>query len=242
MSAPVNAVHPAEFYSIQVAFPALSSVYGLLSGPVFALSFAMAGLYFGKASDSKNRRNLLGGAAIVWSLASLTTGNGSSLWLLAASRFIMGSSQAATEPVMFSMMTDTFTVDKVPMANSILKTGPYIGSALASLSVMAVNTVGWRMTTNFMGAVGLVIGLLTLFTIKEPKRGAMVSEEQKAVADFREMLEEEPKKGCNPIRQLYGNDVAWYLTLGASFRSFLNDAYYYFYPAFVMMMFPQKKA
>ena len=132
---------------------------------------------------------MLGGAAIVWSMASLATGSCNSLYVLAAMRFVMGSSQAATEPVMFSMMTDTFAVDKVPMANSILKTGPYIGAALASLSVMAVNSLGWRVTTNAMGAVGLVIGLMTLLTVKEPKRGAMVSEEQKAVVDFKELLE-----------------------------------------------------
>ena len=65
-------------------------MYGLLSGPAFALSYAAAGLYFGNASDTKNRRNLLGGAAIVWSLASLATGSVNSLAVLAGMRFVMG--------------------------------------------------------------------------------------------------------------------------------------------------------
>lgn len=52
----------------------------------------------------------------------------------------------------------------------------------------------------------------------------------------------EQKKSFNPVKNIYENKVAWWLTLGASFRSLVNDAYGYFYPAFVMLMFPQKKA
>ena len=72
---------------------------------------------------------------------------------------------------MFSMINDSFPKDKVPTANAIVKTGPYIGLGLGSLSVAAINKIGWRGTTNAMGIVGVIIGLLTLFTVKEPKRG-----------------------------------------------------------------------
>ena len=74
---------------------------------------------------------------------------------------------------MFSMISDTFPKNKQPLATSVLTAGPYLGSALSCLSVIGVGIVGWRGVFNVMGAFGIAIGLLQLFTVKEPERCAM---------------------------------------------------------------------
>ena len=68
----------------------LSQYYGFLSGPGFALSNGLMGLYFGRAADKGNRSKLLAGAAIAWSLTSIVTGRVDSLLVMAIMRVTLG--------------------------------------------------------------------------------------------------------------------------------------------------------
>ena len=149
----------------------MSRFYGLLSGPAFAISNVSAGLYFGKAASKLNRSKLLAVACIVWSLTSLATGSVDSLAILALMRFGLGVAQAATEPLIFSLLVDSFPAKKLPFANSVISVGLYIGGAISCLSVIFVGNIGWRGCFKYMSAFGVTAGLIALLTLKEPIRG-----------------------------------------------------------------------
>lgn len=121
---------------------------------------------------------MLAFACIIWSLTSLATGSIESLAVLAIMRFGLGVAQAATEPLIFSLLADSFPAEKVPFANAVIEAGPYIGSAISCLSVILVASIGWRGCFNFMGVIGVAVGILQLLTIKEPKRGAFSTESE----------------------------------------------------------------
>ena len=171
--APEGAINPASFYSISAEYPKLKEYYGLLAGPAFSISNALAGIYFGKKADSSNRIKLLSFAIIGWSITSIMNGSVNSLAALAIGRFVLGMFTAAGEPLIFSLIGDTIPIEKVPVANSIIKAANYLGSALCGLSALLIPTLGWRVCALGIGFMGVVIGSLALLTIKEPSRGAI---------------------------------------------------------------------
>ena len=145
----------------------------MLAGPAFSLSNAFAGLYFGKAADSKNRSRMLALACIAWSLTSVITGSVNSLLVLAIMRFVLGLFCAAAEPLIFNLIDDTIPKKNVPVANSMIKAASYAGSALSGISVIFISKLGWRSCSIAMGSLGMMFGSLALLTIKEPSRGAI---------------------------------------------------------------------
>lgn len=171
--APVAGLHPPSFYSIPSEYPAMKGLYGLLSGPAFSISNGIAGLYFGKIADKSNRSRLLAFAAIAWSLTSIATGSVNSFAVMCIMRFGLGVFQAATEPLIFSLIADTIPKKKLPTANSLIKAAPYAGSAISSLLILMIPKIGWRGCFNFMGGIGVLAGILALFTIEEPARGVL---------------------------------------------------------------------
>ena len=107
-----------------------------------------------------NRNRMLAFCCIIWSLTSIATGSIDSLVVLAIMRFGLGVAQAATEPMIFSLLADTFPASKQPLANSVIEAGPYIGSGISCLGVILVATIGWRSCFNWMGAIGVAVGIL----------------------------------------------------------------------------------
>lgn len=227
-----------EFYSIASSYPGLQASYGLLSGPAFSLAFALSGLFWGKAADKYNRSKMLALCCIGWSLSSFATGSFNSLAVLALMRFGLGATAAAAEPLMFSMISDTFPKNKQPLATSLLTAGPYLGSALSCLGIIGVGMVGWRGVFNIMGAFGVACGLLQLLTVKEPERCAM-EEPGNEYCDVK--LDEEQASLIDTIKDLFKNPVAFYSTMGAACRFVNILACDYFFPAYMLMSFPAYK-
>ena len=138
---------------------------------------------------------------------------------------------------MFSLVSDVFPKKKVPFANSLLTAGPYLGSAISCLGVILVGSMGWRGVYKIMGLFGAVVGLVQLLTIKEPKRGAM--REENGEPEVKEEVEQTSLK--DSLGDLIRNPVAWYSTLGASFRFVNMLACDYFYPAYMLLAYPLYK-
>ena len=135
---------PKTFYELQSAYPTINKYYGILSGAGFSLSYAFFGLLWGQASDKYNRKWIVGLTCIGWSLTSIATGSFNSLAVLAVMRILLGATQAACEPVSFSLIADYFPANKVSTATSILTAAPYLGGGLSSLNVLLVAAFGWR--------------------------------------------------------------------------------------------------
>lgn len=88
--------------------------------------------------DKSNRKMLLAGAALAWSLSSLVTGTTSSFFIVYIMRFITGAAVSCTEPAAFSILGDYFPKRLRTTANSIMNTATYLGAGLSSLIVLIV--------------------------------------------------------------------------------------------------------
>lgn len=152
-------------------YPEMSKYYGLLSGPTFSISYAVAGIFMGMLISKYNRKTLLTGACIIWSLSSIVSGTTSNFAVLFAMRFILGAFVSVTEPVGFSMIGDYFPRSLRTTAASVLGAGTYLGSAASATHLFATKAFGWRGAYLHAGIFGTVIGLIGLLTMKDPKQG-----------------------------------------------------------------------
>jgi MFS family permease len=86
-------------------------------------------------------------------------------------RFILGLLVSATEPIGLSLIGDYFPRKIRTTANSVFGTGGYLGSASSVLFVFITKHFGWRWTYILSGGFGIFIGIISLFFVKEPKKG-----------------------------------------------------------------------
>ena len=233
---PADATKEASFYSMVSSYPDLESFYGFLSGPIFSIAFASASLYWGRAADKGNRSTMLALAAIAWSLSSLATGSFNSLPILAISRFVLGAAQASCEPLMYSLVTDAVPKNLTSTVYGLLTAGPYLGSAICGLTILAVERIGWRGCYQAMGLSGVLFGIAQLVFIREPKR--------KQLGEQAAASEHSASPNVSVMDSLFGltkNPVTWYATLGASFRAIIMFSLDYFLPAFFLITYPEFK-
>ena len=158
-------------FEMKAFFPEMVAQYSLLSGPAYSVSYAFAGIFMGMLVDNANRKMLLAGACLAWSLSSLITGTTSSFLIVYMMRFITGMAVSATEPAAFSILGDYFPKRLRTTANSIMNTSSYLGSGLSSLIVLIVAQYGWRAAYQGVGVVGSLMAILMFFVIREPERG-----------------------------------------------------------------------
>lgn len=172
---------------------------GLLQGLSFALFYTIMGLPLGRLADTRNRRNLVAGSVIVWSLFTGACSAAKSFWSLFLTRIGVGVGEAGLSPAAYSLISDYFPPERLGVAISIYYMGVFLGSSLALLvggivvdtmahvptvSLPLLGTIAsWRVTFLIVGLPGLLFALLS-FTIKEPLRRGMLRSSQGGAAQI----------------------------------------------------------
>jgi MFS family permease len=161
----------------------------LLQGIAFALFFATFGLPLGWLVDRAQRRLVIFGGVVVWSLATAASGLATSFGHLFLARLMVGAGEAALAPAAYSMIADLFPRRRLAFALSIFNIGGATGSALAvflggllitSLSHLSFAPGGgeplatWQLAFITVGLPGLVLAFL-IFLVREPARSASLA-------------------------------------------------------------------
>jgi MFS family permease len=81
----------------------------LLQGVGFAIIFAVAALPSGRLADRVNRRNLIAGGVLLWSVATIACGLATDFWSFFAARVAVGLGEAALVPAASSLIIDLFS-------------------------------------------------------------------------------------------------------------------------------------
>ena len=74
--------------------------------------------------------------------------------------------------------------------NSIICAGSNCGSALAGLSVVAINRFGWRVSQKMTGIAGILVAVLGFLAIKEPKRTIVENETESVRTQIKSSFKE----------------------------------------------------
>ncbi len=146
---------------------------GLLGGPAFALFYALAGLPLARLAERVNRGRLLSVCVAVWSGMTALCGAAQNFIQLALCRFGVGAGEGGSLPISHSLVADNFGVRQRGFVLSILSAAPSIAGILTPIiGAVVAQLYGWRVAFLVVGLPGVIIALLTWFTIRDQRTEA----------------------------------------------------------------------
>jgi predicted MFS family arabinose efflux permease len=143
-------------------------------GIPLALFYVIMGIPLSWLTDRTNRKKLLAASVAAWSAMTALTGYTRGYLDLLLARIGVGVGEAGGTPACNSIIADYFPADRRSMAMTIFALGAPIGAWLGSDIAGLVSTNhGWRAAFLVLGIPGIILALIILVTIKEPKRGRL---------------------------------------------------------------------
>lgn len=152
--------------------------FGLLTGLVFIVFYAVAGVFMGALADLVHRPRLIAGAMFAWSALTAASGLAKSFIGLAIPRVFIGVGESALTPTSMSLIADRFPPEKRGFASGFYYMGVPIGVGVSLLIAGFLGpAIGWRNCFFLLGVVGVMFSLIVL-TVKDPrpKRAAHMSQ------------------------------------------------------------------
>jgi MFS family permease len=144
---------------------------GLLGGPAFALLYTVMGLPIARLAERRDRVTMLSIALAGWSFMTLCGGLAANYWQLFLSRMGISLGEAGCAPPAHSLISDHFPPERRASAFSIYAVGAPLGSLLMATAGGAIAQVyGWRTAFIVAGAVGIVLALIMVMTLRDPRR------------------------------------------------------------------------
>lgn len=156
---------------IRAEFDLSDTQIGFLSGLSFAIAYSVASVPFGLLADRVNRRTLIACCVTIWSAMTVVSGFAQNLTQLVLTRIGVGIGESGGPPAAMSIIADLYPPERRASAIGLYNLAPPLASliALAGGGVIA-DLWGWRTTLIVAGAPGLVLAIIFMLTLREPKR------------------------------------------------------------------------
>jgi ACS family D-galactonate transporter-like MFS transporter len=140
-------------------------IYGLMS-PVSGI-----------IADKLNRKWLIVGSLLVWSLVTFLMGYATTFNQIYWLRALMGVSEALYIPAGLSLIADYHSAKTRSFAIGIHMTGLYMGQALGGFGATIASKFSWQATFHSFGFVGVVYALILVFFLREKKNMGLQEKE-----------------------------------------------------------------
>lgn len=156
---------------IREAFQLNNLQIGLLYGSAFSIIYAFAGIPMGRLADRVSRRWMIASGLFVWSLMTIISGFATSFLLLIFARLLVGVSQAALSPAVYSLLADLFSPKKRATIFSFYASGIFLGIGLSFLAGGTIaSEYNWQISLISVGIPGLVLVPFVIWLVKDPDR------------------------------------------------------------------------
>jgi MFS family permease len=147
---------------------------GMLGGIAFAAFYTTFGIPVAYLADRTRRTWIISAACALWSLFTALCGTATSFTQLALYRMGVGIGEAGGSPPSYSLISDYFPPKERGVGLALYSLGVPVGSMMgAALGGWIAANWGWRAAFYVVGAPGIVLALLMLLVIREPKRGGL---------------------------------------------------------------------
>jgi len=190
--------------------------FGLLSGIGFALFYTLLGIPIANLSEKVSRKLIIGVSVILWSFATVLCGFTVGFATLLLARMLVGIGEAGCTPPANSMISDYYAPSARPTALGIYAMGVTAGGVLAQVfGGFILDVFTWREAFIFIGAPGILLGIVFMLTVKEPPRGYSdpPGNTKLEQAGFKEA-----------IREIFSKRTFWVMTTGATLAAFAGYA------------------
>ncbi|HTO07600.1 MAG TPA: MFS transporter [Myxococcota bacterium] len=210
------------------------TIFGLLTGPAFAILYTFVGIPIGFWADTGTRRSIVALALFFWSLMTTLTGFVGNLGQLIVTRIGVGIGEAGGSPPSHSILSDIFPPDRRATALATYSLGIPIGGGLGLLlGGWFAHFFGWRMAFVIVGIPGLVLALLVRFTVREPVRGG---------SDPTRTANDPPESLVAVMRFLRKLPSFVHMSIGASLHALYGYAAAAFVPVFLIRVHHMERA
>lgn len=153
----------------------LSDVQLGLVGASFMWVYAAVGPIAGLIGDRINRKALIIGGLVFWSLITIATALSTQYSHLVLFRALEGFGEAFYFPASMSMLSDYHGPGTRSRAMSIHQSSVYAGTiAGGSAAGVLGQHFGWRSSFYLFGSLGMLLGLLLLIILREPSRSRSI--------------------------------------------------------------------
>lgn len=146
---------------------------GLMTGTAFSLFYVAASVPMAKWGDRGVRRSILAGGVVAWSLCTALSGLAQSFVQLALARAGVAVTEAGASPLCQSLVSDIFSRRHRATVLGILTAASSLGAGCGLFLGGWINDAfNWRVAFFIVGAPGILLGVLVMFTVIEPAREA----------------------------------------------------------------------
>jgi MFS family permease len=144
---------------------------GAVRSAVF-LAALLGQIFWGPLSDRWVRKYVIVIGTFVWSGLTWITAWVSGFPQLLAARASMSFAEGCFNPSAYALITDTAPKPRHGLILGLMSLTYPVGTAAALVVASIVGTRNWRQPFIFYGLIGLGLGLLVLWIVREPRRGA----------------------------------------------------------------------
>jgi MFS family permease len=158
---------------------------GLANTTVLYGAYALFCIPMGLLADRSDRVRMMAAAMLLWCLGLVLTALSKGVWLLVASKAVLGIANAITLPTAMSLLADYFAPERRAMATTSYGIGQGIGQAgaifvggfglsalthlAASGSQLLFGFTPWRLVSLGFAAAGLLL-IPAILSLREPDR------------------------------------------------------------------------
>lgn len=148
--------------------------FGLLGGTTFALLYTTCGIAVAYLADRANRAWIIAAACAIWSVFTALCGTAQNFGQILLYRMGVGFGEAGGSPPSYSLISDYFPPEKRGTGLAIYSLGVPLGSMIGAFAGGKIAVAfGWRNAFIAVAAPGLVLAVLMLLLVREPKRGGL---------------------------------------------------------------------
>ena len=147
--------------------------FGIVTS-AFLIVYAALSPVGGYLADRFSRSFIIMCSLVVWSIVTWMTGKSESYEELVFWRAMMGVSEAFYIPAALALITDYHRGSTRSLATGLHMSGIYAGQVMAGYGAMMAGDpcqMGWRLTFEVFGFIGVAYGLIVLFFLRDPKAG-----------------------------------------------------------------------
>lgn len=152
--------------TLQTEFGVSTAHAGWMIG-AYTLGSAVFALIAGPLSDGWNRRVVLLGGLIAFSITTALCGFANSFWTMCLYRFLAGVSAAFTAPQVWASIPAVVTPDRIAKAMGLAFAGLAAAQALGVPIGSWLAVIHWSVPFWTIGAISLLLGVVTWFSLPD---------------------------------------------------------------------------
>ncbi|WP_435353878.1 MFS transporter [Emticicia sp. SJ17W-69] len=233
----------ADRQAIFSVFPLLKQEMGLsdvqlgIVGAAFMWVYAGFGAIAGIVGDRFQRKTLIIGGLIFWSLVTIGTALSTDYIHLVICRALEGFGEAFYFPASMSLLSDYHSKETRSKAMSFHQSSVYAGTiAGGTVAGFMGQYYGWHTSFYLFGGLGVLLGVVLLGFLKEPVRGQ--AEVDAEIEDGSHVLLD-LKQGniLDTIKQVFSKPMVWILVAVFVGANFVASIFLTWMPSFLYNKF-----